>query len=274
MKPTLSPAAITDFLRTRYTDFGPLAPLTEGEESQAFAIDADDAPLVVRINRDRTGFDKDRLAGEHFPLAPKVIAIDPIDAAFLCISARASGETLQALGANAARYADPVMRALEAIAASDISFTTGYGPFDADGHGHYASWADFITAIDGPADLVARIKGRRYPEHRQLVHGDFGSNNVLVVDGGVTAVIDWSEAIVGDPLYDIANLFFWRPWLACMEVQCAYIEMHEAHRVADSDQLVAYQLRIGLQVLAEAERYGDDDLAAWALARCRTIAAV
>jgi hygromycin-B 4-O-kinase len=274
MKPTLSPAVITAFLRIRYMEIGPLTPLTEGEESQAFVIDADGTPLVIRINRDRTGFDKDRIAGERSPLAPRVISIDLLDDAFLCISARASGDTLQALGANAAPYGAPVMHALDAIAASDISFTTGYGPFDASGHGHYASWTDFVTDIDGPADLLARIQGRRYPEHRQLVHGDFGSNNVLVADGMVTAVIDWSEAMVGDPLYDIANLFFWRPWLACMEAQCAHVEAHHAHRIADCDLLVAYQLRIGLQVLAEAERDRDDDLAAWALARCRAVASL
>src|SRR5699024_2408647 len=57
-----------------------------------------------------------------------------------------------------------------------------------------------------------------------LVHADFGSNNVLTDNGRITAVIDWSEAMFGDSQYEVANIFFWRPWLACMEQQTRYFE--------------------------------------------------
>jgi aminoglycoside phosphotransferase (APT) family kinase protein len=39
------------------------------------------------------------------------------------------------------------------------------------------------------------------------VHGDFGSNNVLADGEHITGVVDWSEAMIGDPLYDVANIF-------------------------------------------------------------------
>lgn len=87
----------------------------------------------------------------------------------------------------------------------------------------------------------------------------------------MSAVIDWSEAMVGDPRYDLANLFFWRTWLDCMDVQCRHLEEHHRGRLADRDLLVRYQLRIGLQVLEEAVRDGDRRLEAWALRRCREI---
>ena len=39
-----------------------------------------------------------------------------------------------------------------------------------------------------------------------LLHGDPGSHNVFVDDGEVTCLIDWEDALVGDPVYEIA---FW-----------------------------------------------------------------
>jgi hygromycin-B 4-O-kinase len=72
----------------------------------------------------------------------------------------------------------------------------------------------------------------------------------------------------------MANLFFWRPWLACMESQCSYFEAHEPQRLARRDWLARYGIRIGLQVRAEAVRDGDAGLAEWALWRCEAMAAV
>lgn len=274
MKTRVSPETIIAHLGARYGPANELRPLAEGEESQAFAIDAGGRALVVRVNRDRAGFDKDQLAAERLSgvPVPAVLSIDALGGAWLCLSARSPGETLQALGAGAAGYGEAVMQTIDAIAAADVSLVGGWGPFDADGHGRFASWTAFMTAIDGPDDLVSRVADRRYPEPRNLVHADFGSNNVLAAGGTITAVIDWSEAMVGDTLYDLANLFFWRTWLDCMEAPCRHIETHHPHRIADRELLVAYQLRIGLQVLREAERDGDAKLVAWALARCREIA--
>jgi hygromycin-B 4-O-kinase len=274
MKTRISPESIATYLRSHYAQVGTLEAIAEGEESQAFAIEADGQALVVRVNRGREGFEKDRLAADRFTAVPvpAIFAIDALEGAWICVSERARGETLQALGAAAARYGGAILGALDAIAGSDVSFVTGAGPFDVAGRGASASWTGFVTAIDGPDDLVRRINGRRYPDLRKLVHADFGSNNVLVADGEVTAVIDWSEAMAGDPLYDFANLFFWRSWLDCMEVQCRHIETHHPERLADRDLLDCYQLRIGLQVLDEARRDGDEKLVAWSLARCREIA--
>lgn len=88
----------------------------------------------------------------------------------------------------------------------------------------------------------------------------------------MTGVIDWSEALIGDPLYDIANLFFWRPWLECMEVQCLYLELHHPNRLIDRERLIRYQVRIGLQIAADAKADGDEKMERWALDRSREIA--
>jgi aminoglycoside phosphotransferase (APT) family kinase protein len=41
---------------------------------------------------------------------------------------------------------------------------------------------------------------------RALLHGDYQPAHVLVVDGTVSAIIDWGDAATGDPLWDVAVL--------------------------------------------------------------------
>jgi aminoglycoside phosphotransferase (APT) family kinase protein len=38
-----------------------------------------------------------------------------------------------------------------------------------------------------------------------LLHGDFWPGNILCKDGQLRAVIDWEDALIGDPLADLAN---------------------------------------------------------------------
>jgi aminoglycoside phosphotransferase (APT) family kinase protein len=42
------------------------------------------------------------------------------------------------------------------------------------------------------------------PARPAICHGDFHPQNVLMAGGAVTAVLDWPNAIAGDPAYDIA----------------------------------------------------------------------
>ena len=53
-------------------------------------------------------------------------------------------------------------------------------------------------------------------EIRKLLHGDFGSNNLIVNGERVAAVLDRDCAVYGDPLYEVASAYFWSPWLMCM----------------------------------------------------------
>jgi aminoglycoside phosphotransferase (APT) family kinase protein len=46
----------------------------------------------------------------------------------------------------------------------------------------------------------------RAPARRTLVHGDFRVGNLMVAPGGVSAVLDWELAHVGDPLEDLGWL--------------------------------------------------------------------
>jgi hygromycin-B 4-O-kinase len=176
---------------------------------------------------------------------------------------------------------------------TNVSTLSGFGAFDANGRAPFRDWCAYLTAISDPnyfdwsavsgiaplaqvQPLLDRVieLAPACPDIRQLVHADFGSNNVLVASGQVTAVIDWSEAMLGDPLYDVANIFFWRTWLACMEEQASFFELHQDRRGWNADRLLCYQLRIGLQSGHDAATGGDTDFVHWALDRCAALASL
>ncbi|MEK4052146.1 phosphotransferase [Paenibacillus sp. FSL F4-0087] len=60
-------------------------------------------------------------------------------------------------------------------------------------------------AVDGTEELLKRLKEvRPKPIDNTLIHGDFTIDNVLVNEGNIVGVIDWSGAANGDPRYDLA----------------------------------------------------------------------
>ncbi|MCM3786236.1 phosphotransferase [Neobacillus mesonae] len=59
--------------------------------------------------------------------------------------------------------------------------------------------------VDGNSALLEILKRNRPSEIEQtLIHGDFTIDNVLVQEGRVTGIIDWSGGAYGDPRYDAA----------------------------------------------------------------------
>jgi aminoglycoside phosphotransferase (APT) family kinase protein len=73
-----------------------------------------------------------------------------------------------------------------------------------------------------------------------VVHGDLGSDHVLETDGAVTAVVGWSEAVVGDPADDLA-------WVAAAADDAAVESVLESYALARSetpDHDIAFRARL------------------------------
>jgi hygromycin-B 4-O-kinase len=288
-KTSLPPAAILRFLQTRFSPgVSQLEPLIEGEESQAFAFMAADKPYVVRINPSAEGFQKDAYAYRHFnseavPI-PQVYQIGVIDQRHaFCISARMPGRTLQAAdAATVRRLLAPTLQVWMAISTIDISATTGFGDFDSSGAGRFASWRAYLgsfldpAAYDWPAIMAQLDRSRarqligtfqalvpRVPDLRALVHGDFGSNNLLTDGRQITAVLDWDSAKYGDPLLDIATASFWSPWLDCMQALADYGEQRLATLPNYRERMLCYQLWIGLREIYDNALRGDTRMLTW-----------
>ncbi|WP_107838869.1 phosphotransferase family protein [Metasolibacillus meyeri] len=59
--------------------------------------------------------------------------------------------------------------------------------------------------VDGTKELLEKIQVNKPSSIKQtLIHGDFTVDNVLVENGVITGVIDWSGGIFGDPRYDLS----------------------------------------------------------------------
>ncbi len=295
-KPSVEMPAVAAFLIKEFGECAALGQLAEGEESRAFAFQANDNPYVLRISRSAGGFHKDAFAycafsGPALPI-PEIVRIGNFDEDLsYCVSRKAAGITLQDLPEDdLPTIVEPVAHVLDVIASTDVRSLGGFGRFGPDGVGHFPTWHAYLMAIAdarqydwlalqshelraaAPPLLEKFVQWADHcPEICGLVHGDFGSNNVLAHAGRVTGVIDWSEALIGDPLYDMANIFFWRPWLRCMEHQALFLEQR-APVLERSLQLRAYQLRIGLEQLFQSAMNGAQEDALWALARCKAIA--
>ncbi len=79
------------------------------------------------------------------------------------------------------------------------------------------------TILDLPADLDWPPGA---PGALRLLHGDFWTGNVLWKDGGLAAVIDWEDAMIGDSLADLAiarsNLVWTHGAAACRAFTASY----------------------------------------------------
>jgi hypothetical protein len=64
--------------------------------------------------------------------------------------------------------------------------------------------AGFTTIYEAMLGLCAEGSTERV-----LLHGDLGFTNLLADERGITAVLDWANAMYGDPLYDLAWLSYW-----------------------------------------------------------------
>jgi hygromycin-B 4-O-kinase len=285
MKTSLSQDEIKSLLSKEMGAITNLEQMVEGEESQALSFLHKNKPYVVRINPDIEGFKKDQYAYKHFgsdkiPI-PRVLKLGHVDSNHsYCISELISGVTLQdADSAQITRLLEPLTDVWSEIGKIDISNTSGYGEFDENGNGKYETWQDFTLAVldydwDSvveviDTELVEKIKDELKrlvslcPNDRKLVHGDFGANNVIVKAKQIKSVIDWENALYGDPLYDIAIAYFWSPWLVCMQKSAEYWE--ELLNGTDDyrARIRCYQLRIALHEIYDNATDGDVKVVAW-----------
>jgi len=68
--------------------------------------------------------------------------------------------------------------------------------------------ATTLPGLDELARGLARLRPESAPT--VLVHGDYRLDNVLVDDAGITAVLDWELATLGDPLADLGTFcMYW-----------------------------------------------------------------
>ena len=242
--PDVTRAQAHALLRERFAgDAGGLEALPGGEFSQAFAFVAGGRPYVLRLNaavHAAEGFANDDYAARHFasptlPI-PRVVATGALANGHFAISERAAGRRLTEYDPAERRALLPaLLDTLDAIGRADVQSSRGYGPWGSDGNGQFARWRDYLAAINENEDggynrdwhalfrdsfLERELYDTVYrrmlrlaahcPEERGLIHNDYWFMNILGEIGPacarISGVIDWADALYGDPLYEIARL--------------------------------------------------------------------
>src|SRR3954451_13608939 len=155
-KPCLSPLEVVAELGRSMGDVSNFRPISEGEESRSYSFLSGSQRYVIRLNREREGFEKDAFAFRRFSSGnlpiPKVIRIASIDNSFYCVSEHVPGVTLQDLRAeDLPALMSPTARILDSIGNTDPDGITGFGPFDALGAGRCESWRAFLSSVADPA---------------------------------------------------------------------------------------------------------------------------
>jgi len=213
-----------------------LEELTGGKHSKAFSYERTGQGLIVRFNVEDGGFFKDKYAFEHFgkniPI-PKVIEIGTYKDLTYCITEKISGETARyQYNKNNFSSLPLLYGAVEEI--SKISSDgTGYGYLDLNGNAPYQSSSEYVRRVYGSNDIFDWNEIWKIPfvdkdftdyvaeklghfaqfttTQRELLHGDFGADNVFVKDNKVSGIIDWEKMRCGDHFLDVGRVLLFCP---------------------------------------------------------------
>ena len=91
-----------------------------------------------------------------------------------------------------------------------------------------------------------------------LLHGDYWIGNLLWHNDDIVAVIDWEDAAIGDPLYDLSNARFEMLWAfgeAAMNQFTVYYQAQMPH--LNYDLLPYYDLYATLKTAPHIDEYAD-----------------
>lgn len=91
-------------------------------------------------------------------------------------------------------------------------------------------------------------------------HGDFWPGNILWRNGKIAAVIDWEDALIGDPLTDLAITRFDILCIFGSDAMGSFTQHYLSYRVIDTTTLPFWDLYAALRFV----RLAGSDLAGWA----------
>jgi aminoglycoside phosphotransferase (APT) family kinase protein len=196
---------------------------------------------------------------------------------------RVPGESLTALDDDEPRMLAALGKAAAFLARLHAVRGSGFGPLAGaqrsqqalELKGVHASWEGFVEvrldehvqacyamrAID--AEEVRRI-ARHFeaarPMHATcppaLLHGDPGSHNFIFEAGELRGVIDWEDALLGDPLFELASLCTFHPERRHAAIWSAY---GASLRGESWMRFWLYFLRIALAKTVHRRRFGYTD---------------
>src|SRR4051794_23395998 len=132
-------------------DVREISPIGHGEWSRAYAFRRGGTEYIVRFSALDEDFRKDRIAARYGSRAlpiPAIVEIGQTGDGYFAISKRATGGFLDELDEDQMRGVLPALfAALDAARRVDLSKSTGYGSWGADGNAPHQSWRAALLAI-------------------------------------------------------------------------------------------------------------------------------
>ena len=192
---------------------------------------------------------------------------------------RAAGESMAAFDDDEPRTLAALGDVARFLAALHRIRGDGYGPLSSRSglHGVHASWPAYVLlnldrhldacvsigaiSTDEAARIANAFEAARPLLDAQapaLLHGDPGSHNFIVDASGIRAVIDWEDALLGDPLFDLAGLCTFHPERRHAAIGSAY-GAELASRSEAWRRFWLYFLRISLAKTVHRHRFGYAD---------------
>ncbi len=239
-----------------------VSPLAKGSLHDVFALDARGIPpAIARISRGAGGHGgmavskavMDRLASDGIR-APRHLGGDSTRAVVpyeFEIQTRLQGEPLSRWDDDDEAFAPLLGRAAALLARVHSISVEGFGLLDPVKaassptrlSGSCLSWSEYLSAqaevhisalerasiVDcRVADAVRRHFERlscRMCSEPRLLHGDPGSANFIVDEVGEVGLVDWDDALAGDPLFDLAGFAAFQPMRRWSAIFSGYTEV-------------------------------------------------
>ena len=267
MKTGYSENDIIDIIKRIYPQATNIQKMNEGLVSQTYYFKNLGISFVFQISTDKLGYEKENYVFKTFSKDISVKNILKIenyqDDIYYCISEYIDAKRLHDLTTYEIKEKIfDIMDILETMKNINIDYNKGYGYFDSKGDAPYGSWKGFIQAVINDKEykfynidmkknnVIEKSLNEieKYynilDERKCLIHGDFGSYNVLSNDKTIF-LIDWSLGLYGDPLYEIANVLFWNE-------KCLNPLIKEINKKIITDdnirlKIYIYMLRTGLE---------------------------
>ncbi len=107
-----------------------------------------------------------------------------------------------------------------------------------------AEWAALRACLHSLRDTA-------YVGPPRLLHGDFWPENLLWRNGAITAILDWEDAALGDPLSDVAAARVELRYKLGTGAMQRFSHAYAGHRALDAQRLALWQV----YVAAAAQRY-------------------
>ena len=267
MKTQFSETEISRIIREMYPQAENIYGITGGLVSQTYCFTSRNTTYVFQISRDLEGYRKENYVDKSFSNyinVKNILKIDMLpDNSCYCISKYINARRLHDLAPGEIKEnIHTIIKTLESLEKINISTDSGFGYFDSRGNAPYKTWADFICSVqndtiyhwdirnDSVNELVKKCCGeiQKYSyvldDKKALIHGDFGSYNVLAGAGDIY-LIDWNLGLYGDPLYEISNILFWNEKCLCDLIN-AIQKKYIADEAAKTKNYI-YELRVGLE---------------------------